>query len=74
MEEINRTSSHSVRDYTKILHWLSDDELIRQAVNDVWLADHIQMSEIDFAARYQACRSELQIRKLKITLDKPPTV
>lgn len=72
MEENNRTASMSPRDYAMTLKVFSYDMLVDETVKNQWLEQHLQVTDIDFHARWEACRLELHNRH--ITLDNPPSL
>lgn len=70
MDDINLTASISPRDYAMVLVHLNDDSLLNSAQTNHWLMEHIQMSDVDFRARYDAC--QLEIHKRNLILDYAP--
>lgn len=63
LEEINRTSSLSPRDYAMILNVLSDTDLAEAANTNFWCWKQLQQQELDYKARYLACVDLIQRRK-----------
>lgn len=72
VEEINRTASMSPRDYAMTLRALSYEVLVDETVKNQWLEQHLQCTDVDYHARWNACRLELHTRN--ILLDKPSPV
>jgi hypothetical protein len=63
MTEPNLTATSSPEDYAKTLWVLSDEELESVAQTNLWCANHLQMQETDYHARYYKCRNVQSFRK-----------
>ena len=57
-DEINTTQGLSPRDFAMTLRSLSDADLETQLETQFWCSKHLQNQEIDYHARYLACRVE----------------
>jgi hypothetical protein len=65
LDEVNTTSSHSPKDFAMTLQFLSDAELQEVTTTQFWCWKQLQNQEINYQARYHACKLEQFVRSKK---------